>query len=184
MVELRAENPAMRVRAMAREAVKKVGPNGPGVETLRKRFADLERAGELPIAESHEIRLGRKIIEFTYAARNDALARIKDELAASECEAAALGLNVSAAGLSDRLRELTTERNGLEISVRQPGFFAGKMIEAGRSEAEADAEFVAQTTRLKQVRKEIEIVEAIHQARQRLAEAGIFTQNQGELGRN
>lgn len=168
MVELRTANPAMKVRAAAREAAKQLGLRGQQgtiEDRLRHKYAELEAAGELPLVESSPDFI-RKYMQDAYASHAVRLARLREELAAKEQEAIALGFHVPSQDLLVFLRVLEAEMEGTEIYARGPAdIVTALMMEKRLSATDADAQYVALRERHEMLKRQVEIVRAIYEKR-------------------
>jgi len=168
MVELRTANPSMKVRAAAREAAKQLGLKGQQgtiEDRLRHKYAELEAAGELPVPESSPDFV-RRYIQDAYAARAARQATLRDELAAKEQEAIALGLQVPSKDLLVFLRVLESEMLRAEIYARgSADIVTALMMEEHLSATEADARYVALREGYELLKKQVEVVSAIYEKR-------------------
>jgi hypothetical protein len=168
MVELRTANPRMKLRAAAREAARQVGLIGQGTtveDRLRHKYAELEAAGNLPVLESSPDFV-RRYMQDAYASRAARQATLREELAAKEQEAVALGLQVPSENLLVFLTVLEHEKESAEIYARGSGeIVTALMMENRLSAAEADARYVALREGYELLQKQVEIVRAIYEKR-------------------
>jgi hypothetical protein len=186
MVELAASNPGIKVRPLAREAARQLGLKGEPrdhEERLRKKYAALKEAGNLPVLESGLDFRRRKIRE-AYVVRGAWEAGLREQLAAQELEAAALGLNVRKKDLSGVLLNLEHEKENCELYLHGPADIAiDTAFSKGLSSDEAESEFVALAKRYEQVKKEVEVVRALCHLRRALrVDQAVSTQQEDEIG--
>ncbi|HVT60980.1 MAG TPA: hypothetical protein VHR45_21635 [Thermoanaerobaculia bacterium] len=171
MVELRTANPRMKLRAVAREAARQLGLIGQRAtieDRLRHKYAEQEKAGHLPAVESSPDFV-RSYMQDAYASRAAREARLREDLAAKEEEAIALGLRLPPKDLLVYLRVLEGEKENTEIYARGSAeIVTALLMEKGLSAAEADTRYLAIQERYQQLEKEVEVVRAIYEKRRAL----------------
>ena len=186
MVELRASNPKLSLRAAAKEAARQLGLKGQPVshlERLRKKFAAMEEAGTLPVHESNVDRK-RRLIKEAIVARAAWKAGLRVQLAAREQEATALGFDPGQKDLLGLLLLLRNELEACEMNLFGSADVAiDNYLSLGLSPAEADARFLALVKRHGQVKKEVEVLEAIRNLRAALGpDHRVSAQEASEIG--
>ncbi|HVT60014.1 MAG TPA: hypothetical protein VHR45_16655 [Thermoanaerobaculia bacterium] len=187
MVELRASNPNMSVRAASREAVRRLGLKGQPsshLERLRKKFTSLEKTGSLPALESNMDRKRREI-QAGLAAHEAKKVRLRELLVSKEAEAASLGLEtINRKDLSVVLMVLTRERENCEVILHGSADIAiDRILVMGLSAAEADAQILALADKYELLKKQEEVLREIVHLRAALGIGqGVSTQKEEDLG--
>jgi hypothetical protein len=186
MAQLRAADPPMSRRLAAETAARELLTGVPSshVERLRKKYAAREQAGDLPPVENTVDRRRREIQE-TLVAIESKKKELREQIAAKEQEAASLGLDTTnRRDLNVVLMMLKHERENCELILHGPPDIAiDRILAAGLSVTEADAQFLELAQRYEQVKKEEEVLREIVHLR---ASLGIYrevsTQKEEGLG--
>jgi len=165
MVELRsAGEPPMKVRAAAREAAQRLGLEGPvktHEERLRAKYRRLDKAGQLPTAESRRQAVEQAIRE-KYAERAATETRLRRELADLERKAIEMGIDISNPNLSDLLASLRREE------ARLGSHDIALLIEECSTVEQALSEWESRQKRLPRVKEALKAVIEISERRSAL----------------
>jgi hypothetical protein len=170
MVELIAASPSLGVRGAAREAARQLGLPGQlstHEDRLKKKYAKLRDAEQLPaVPEDAVLAIAGRYIREAYAAREAGMQRLKDELAAMEQEAVALGFDISDPDLDPLIQELGREVDRFDlVAGGDLGMAVGILMERRLPVEAAVAEYELARTRSKQLKKGLELLLEIRHRR-------------------